>query len=112
MKTKILISLAMLAVLGFVGGCQSGPQPAPADLVIRGTVKNMQPSPLPDSPLAWLITCSVDEVIYGDYSAKTFTFRIQSPVKSEIKTGQQYTIRAMLVDGVYTVDGDQWRKWW
>ena len=112
MKIRIVVSLVMLAVICFVYGCKSGPEPAPADLVIRGTVKKMQPLPLPDSPLAWVITCSVDEVISGYYPDKTFTFRIQSPAKSEIKTGQQHTIRAMRSNGGYTVDGDQWRKWW
>ena len=73
-------------------------------LIFLGTVISIESSPLDNSLLNWIITVNVDEVVLGNFSAKTFQFRIHSPTKSEIKEKKQYVIEANLTQDGYTLD--------
>jgi len=80
-----------------------------ADLVFRGTITAIGPSPLPpESLLNWVITMRVERIIEGQFSGKEFSFRVHSPVQSGLLVGHAYRVRAKSTPAGYTVDPFQW----
>ncbi len=110
MKMKLTLYSALLLVPCLILGCSSTTKDAKADLVFLGTVEKVEASPLPQSTLNWIVHCRVDQILSGNFSGRTFSFRVHSPVKSGLEVGKQYKIVAKRTIGGYTVDQFQWTK--
>ena len=78
------------------------------DLVFLGTVTEIKPISIPNSRIRWMVTATVDRVLSGQFSEKTFSFGIHSPTKSGLAVGKQYEIRATWTGQGYAVDELQW----
>lgn len=79
-------------------------------LVFEGTVATIEISPLPESLRNFIIIMRVDRVVQGQFSGKTFQFRIHSPSLSGLKVGKTYTVEAKRTADGYTVDEFQWME--
>jgi hypothetical protein len=79
-------------------------------LVFEGTVASVEISQLPQSRKNFIVTVRVDRVIQGQFSGKTFQFRIHSPVQSGLEVGKKHTVEANRTKDGYTVDELQWMK--
>ena len=89
---------------------KSKPKQSSGDLVFMGTVEKLAPSPLPQSTRKWVVQCRVDKIMLGEFSGKTFSFRIHSPAKSGLEIGKQYKIVARRTPEGFAVDQYQWMK--
>ncbi len=104
------ITFALTTVL--LTGCgdvrsQKDPEATP-DLVLLGTVTDLEPAPLSNSPKNWVVTVSVEEVLSGQFDGSTFAFRVHSPSRAGLEVGSQYRILAKRIDQGYLVDEHQW----
>jgi predicted secreted protein len=77
-------------------------------LVFDGTVASIEASPLPESTQNFVVTMKVDRVTKGQFQGKTFQFRIHSPSRSGLETGQKCTVEAKRTADGYVVDQNQW----
>lgn len=86
-----------------IGTSQS--QDIKEDFIFLGTVKNLKSSSLPPPSLAnWIVEFQIDKVLFGEFSSKTFSFRVHSPANSGLKVGKQYKVKAVKMEGGYSVD--------
>jgi len=109
--------MSTLIVIVATGCCATPDRHASAqakpDLVFHGTVQSVAASSIPQSRTNWVVTFRVDRVDSGEFSGKTFTFRIHSPSKSGLTTGKQYLVEATRIGTGYNVDQYQeQRKDW
>ena len=65
------------------------------EIVLSGTVIDIQPAKGRHPHQKWLVTLQVDSVVAGSFTSKTFSFSIHSPTKSGIAVGGRYTIYLM-----------------
>ncbi len=79
-------------------------------LLFRGTVLALDPTPENRALERWVVTMSVDEVTEGAFTGKTLSFMVHSPVKSGLKLGASYTVRAERTSAGFTVDAYQWTR--
>jgi hypothetical protein len=110
MKMKTIIYLTLLVLQSLILSCATPVQVAQADLVFLGTVEKLEASPLPHSTANWIVHCRVDQVLSGNFSGKTFSFRVHSPAKSGLEVGRQHKIEAKRTTDGYSVDQYQWEK--
>ena len=75
-----------------------------------GTVEELYSSPLAQSRFNYVVQCRVDKILSGDFSGKTFSFRIHSPSQSGLEVGKQYKIEAKRTPEGFAVDQYQWMK--
>lgn len=80
------------------------------DLVYMGKVRDIRPSPLPQSRLNYVVTTTVEKVLSGPTPGKTFSFRIHSPARAGLQIGRVYRIQAAWIPQGYRVDETQWRR--
>ena len=111
---KTVLMLASLVIL--LAGCATDHEPRSdamsrePDLVFVGTVQSIEESTLSQSLANWVVTFRVDRINVGDFDGKTFSFRIHSPAKSGLQSGEQYVVKAIRTDSGYEVDQYQWMK--
>ncbi|HEV7747671.1 MAG TPA: hypothetical protein VGO56_21910 [Pyrinomonadaceae bacterium] len=74
------------------------------DLVLIGTVKEIQPRPTARSRKNWLVVVNVDRVVSGEFSGTTFTFAVHSPARAGLEVGRSYTVTATRTASGYVVD--------
>ena len=80
------------------------------DLVLVGTVKEIQPRGGARSRKRWLVVVKVDRVVSGEFSGTTFAFAIHSPANAGLQVGKTYTVKATWTGAGYVVDELQWRQ--
>jgi hypothetical protein len=105
---RMVCCLFVLAALS--AGCATQSKVTDDHLVFLGTVEKLDTSPLPQSTLNWVVQCRVDKIVTGQFSGKTFSFRIHSPARSGLEVGKQYKIVAKRTAEGFAVDQYQWMK--
>lgn len=80
------------------------------NMIFLGTIEKIEPSPIQESTLNWVIKCKVDLIIFGKFVDDTFFFRVHSPAKSGLEIGKQYKIEARETEDGFMVDPYQWRE--
>jgi len=56
----------------------------------------------------WIVKIRVDKIISGDFSGKTFSFRVHSPALSEIQKNKRYRVVAEETETGYKVNPYNW----
>ncbi len=81
------------------------------DLVFRGTVENIESSPLGarGAFLDWVVQMRVDAVVSGTFGGTRFEFRVHSPSRAGLRVGTTCTVTATWIGNGYRVDENQWR---
>jgi hypothetical protein len=80
------------------------------DLVFTAVIEVIECAPLGARGrfLDWVVRTRVEQVIEGDFTGNAFVFRVHSPARSGLELGRRCTVRAIAVEGGYTVDENQW----
>jgi hypothetical protein len=73
------------------------------DLVLVGTIMEINPRAGGVSRKNWAVVVRVERVVAGEFSGMTFTFAIHSPAMSGLRLGQAYTIKATWTPEGYVV---------
>lgn len=79
------------------------------DLVLVGTVKEIQPRSRARSRKNWLVVIKVDQVVSGQFSGTKFAFAVHSPANAGLQVGRSYTVKATRTASGYEVDELQWQ---
>jgi hypothetical protein len=100
---KVVVLTAENAALP-VGKKASVVEQLPAELVFSGKVESIKISPLKGSRNNFIVKTRVLKVIKGSFDGSYFSFRIHSPVKSQIEVGMVLEVKAKRIPDGYWVD--------
>ena len=76
--------------------------PVSQTVEILGRVNAIETAPLKNSRLNWLVIVEPERVISGQFTGRSFSFRVHSPSKARLVVGKRFRIRAIMQNGYYS----------